>query len=70
MYKYLLLVLFQTKLYTYPPGVSIKLYEIIISHLSLQYGDPKDYSGHTAGTIRKSVSKGLTTPHLCYDDCC
>ncbi|XP_053386314.1 tuberin-like isoform X2 [Mercenaria mercenaria] len=55
----LMIELFKTKLYTYPPGVCIKLYEILLNHLSLHFNEPKNYSGHIAGAVRKSIIECL-----------
>jgi len=47
---------FQLRAYTYPPGVCIKVYEILISHIMRHYNEPNDYSSNTAAAIRHLVT--------------
>ncbi|XP_060567265.1 tuberin-like isoform X2 [Ruditapes philippinarum] len=55
----LLVDLFKSKLYTYPPGICVKLYDLLLTHLNLHFMEPKDYSGNTAGAVRKTIIECL-----------
>ncbi|XP_052262650.1 tuberin-like isoform X2 [Dreissena polymorpha] len=54
-----LVKLFKSKLYTYPPGLCIRLYQLLISHLAGHYSSPRDYCSHTAASVRKSIIECL-----------
>lgn len=48
------------KLYTYPPGVCIKLYELLVTHVTRQYDQQMEYSSNVAAGVRNLVSFGNT----------
>jgi len=47
----------QDKLYTYPPGLCVRLYDLLASHVAEHYAQPRQFSAHTAAAVRKMVSQ-------------
>ncbi|KAK3596585.1 hypothetical protein CHS0354_015120 [Potamilus streckersoni] len=51
--------LLKMKLYTAPPEHCLKVYEILITSITAQYSNPKDFKSITASNIRKAILECL-----------
>ncbi|KAL3877536.1 hypothetical protein ACJMK2_035233 [Sinanodonta woodiana] len=51
--------LLKMKLYTAPPEHCLKVYEILITNITTQYSNPKDFRSITASNIRKAILECL-----------
>lgn len=63
MLQYMFLLL-QLRMYTYPPGVCIKVYDLLISHIERHYLEPKDNTSNTASAARKLVGLSTLTANI------